>query len=60
MQGKVLVTDCEYRHTLALIRAISGDYEVHVGSEGHRACCFYSRFTSGRMLYSLKSPDDFA
>jgi len=60
MQGKVLVTDGEYRHTLALIRAISGDYEVHVGSEGHRACCFYSRFVSGRMLYSLKSPESFA
>jgi hypothetical protein len=44
MLDKVLVTDGNYRHTLALIRAISVDCEVHVGSERQMACGFYSKF----------------
>lgn len=59
MFDKVLVTNGDYRHTLAIIRAISEDYEVHVGSERQRACGFYSKFVNGRMRYNVSSPESF-
>ncbi|RLC78160.1 MAG: hypothetical protein DRI61_10315 [Chloroflexi bacterium] len=59
MLQSVLVTDGNYRHTLALLRAISGYYQLHVGAEQRNACCFYSRFVKGRMLYSTRTPEQF-
>lgn len=60
MFKKALVTNGNYRHTLAIVKAISKEYEVHVGSEEHRACGFYSKFVKGRMLYDVSSPENFA
>jgi len=60
MCEKILVTDGNYRHTIALARAISCDREVHVGSERPGACAFYSRFTRGAMIYDTRSPELFA
>jgi len=59
MYEKVLFTDSNYRHTLGLVRSIGRHKEVHVGSEGPRACAFYSKFTRGAMIYDTKSPELF-
>ena len=60
MYNKVLVTDGNERHTLALIRSMSRDSEVHVGSEEPRACALYSKFTKDTMIYGIESPEIFA
>ncbi|MEM3629777.1 MAG: hypothetical protein QXE06_10480 [Candidatus Bathyarchaeia archaeon] len=60
MFKKALITNGDYRHTLAIIRALNEECEVHVGSERPRACGFYSKFVKGRMLYTVNSPESFA
>jgi len=59
MFKRALITDGDYRHTLAMIRAVSRECEVHVGSERRMACGFYSKFVKGRMLYNIDSPESF-
>jgi carbamoylphosphate synthase large subunit len=59
MFKRALITDGDYRHTLAMIRAVCRECEVHVGSERRMACGFYSKFVKGRMLYNIDSPESF-
>jgi len=49
---KVFVTDGEYKHSLAIARALAThSVEVHVGSTDARAQSFYSKYTTKKFLY---------
>lgn len=52
MYLKVFVTDAEYKHTLAAIRALATQgVEVHVGARYRHALGFYSKHISKRFVY---------